>query len=252
MLSFCHWLEREGLIEKPITERFKLPKVEQILIPTYTPDDVQKLLAACEPGRKKSKPELSKAIAARNRAIVSVLIDTGIRRCELVRLRLCDIDREMRLLVVHRKGNKWQQVPISREGFKPLHDYLTKHRSYLAKQAGITTAKKEDAVFLSERGEPLTNSGVSQIFRMLRLKTGIEDKHVSPHNCRRYMATTQIAMGRSPFDVQRQMGHTTLTMTNRYVSQTVDQLKKSHEEYSPLRIKITGEQRNIGSGYWDE
>jgi len=42
----------------------------------------------------------------RNRAIVSVLIDTGIRRQELAGLRLCDIDRDLRVLLVHRKGNK--------------------------------------------------------------------------------------------------------------------------------------------------
>jgi len=46
-------------------------------------------------------------------------------------------------------------------------------------------------------------------------------KRVSVHNCFRYMATTQLANGRSPFDVQRQMGHTTLTMTNHYASLNV-------------------------------
>lgn len=56
---------------------------------------------------------------------MSLLVDTGIHRKELVGLRLGDVHRELRLLTVHRKGNKWQQVPISREGFKPLHDYLT-------------------------------------------------------------------------------------------------------------------------------
>jgi integrase len=48
---------------------------------------------------------------------------------------------------------------------------------------------------------------------------------VSAHNCRRYMATTQLASGRSPLDVQRQMGHTTLTMTNHYASLMVQQLR---------------------------
>jgi integrase len=55
----------------------------------------------------------------------------------------------------------------------------------------------------------------------LKKRTGIDDKKVSAHNCRRYMATTQLAAGRSPLDVQRQMGHTTLKMTNHYYSQTV-------------------------------
>jgi integrase/recombinase XerD len=89
----------------------------------------------------------------------------------------------------------------------------------------------------------------------LKKRTGIDDKKVSAHNCRRYMATTQLAAGRSPLDVQRQMGHTTLKMTNHYYSQTVEQLRKSHDEYSPLRIrnkKSGGESSGQGSGYWDE
>jgi site-specific recombinase XerD len=251
LLIFCHWLEQEGVIEKPITTRFKLPRVEQKFVPTFTPDEVGKLLAACEENDRR-KPRLCKALAARNRAIVTVLIDAGLRRQELAGLRLCDIDRDLRLLSVHRKGNKWQQVPVSRDGFKPLHEYLTKHRPYLAKLGGATVARKEDAVFLADDGKPLTASGISKLFERLQEQTGIEGKRVSAHNCRRYMATTQLAMGRSPFDVQRQMGHTSLLMTNRYASLTTQQLQRSHEEYSPLRAKDVVDRKETSNGYWDE
>src|SRR5438105_2418342 len=99
---------------------------------------------------------------------------------------------------------------------------------------------------------PLTQWGVSMLFKRLKKRTGIEGKRVSPHNCRRYMATTQLAMGRSPLDVQRQMGHTTLKMTNHYASLTVEHIQKSHEQYSPLRAKQSAGFESIGTGYWDE
>jgi len=121
LLAFVHWLECEEVITKPITTKFRLPHVEQKFIPTFTFDDVEKLLEACEEGDE-SKPHLRKALTARNRAIVTILIDAGLRRSELVELRLGDVDRELRLLVVHRKGNKWQQVPVSHDGFKALHE----------------------------------------------------------------------------------------------------------------------------------
>ena len=95
--------------------------------------------------------------------------------------------------------------------------------------------------------------GVSKLFERLHKRTGIEGKKVSPHQCRRYMATTQLASGRSPLDVQRQMGHTTLTMTNHYASLDIHQLKRSHEAYSPLRAKqdsVNG--YGVGRGYWEE
>ena len=91
------------------------------------------------------------------------------------------------------------------------------------------------------------------LFKRLKKRTGIDGKKVGAHQCRRYMATTQLAMGRSPLDVQRQMGHTTLKMTNHYYSQTVEQLQRTQEMYSPLRVrKSEGEANGDGSGYWDE
>ena len=158
----------------------------------------------------------------------------------------------MRVLLVHRKGNKWQQVPVSRDGFKPLHEYLIRYRPYLAKRAGVDAARKEDAVFLNSDGEPLRYWGVAALWRRLKKRTGIGDKRVSAHNARRYMATTQLADGRSPLDVQRQMGHTTLHMTNKYASLTIGHLKKSHERHSPLRADVGGSTEVFGAGYWDE
>src|SRR5438270_1361791 len=113
-------------------------------------------------------------------------------------------------------------------------------------------SRKEDAVFLADNGEPLTRWGVSMLFKRLKKRTGIDGKRVSAHQCRRYMATTQLAMGRSPLDVQRQMGHTTLTMTNHYASLTVQQLQKSHERYSPLRAEKDSSKEAFGEGYWKE
>jgi site-specific recombinase XerD len=66
------------------------------------------------------------------------------------------------------------------------------------------------------------------------------------------MATTQLAMGCSPLDVQRQMGHTTLAMTNHYASLTSEHLRKSHEKYSPLRNEDKSGEDTFGSGYWSE
>jgi site-specific recombinase XerD len=249
---FCHWLEHEEIIEKPISTRFKLPKVEQKFIPTFTPEDVQKMLVACEEGQR-NRPRLHKALTARNRAIVSIMIDTGIRRQEVANLRLSDVDRNTYVLLVHRKGDKWQQVPVSREGFKPLHEYITKFRPMLAQEAGRTKALKDDAVFLADDGEPLSAMGITKLFIRIQKRAGIEGKKVSPHNCRRYMATTQLAMGRSPLDVQRQMGHTTLQMTNKYASLSIEQLQRSHEEYSPWRRRSSGSQSGgTKDGYWDE
>jgi site-specific recombinase XerD len=108
-------------------------------------------------------------------------------------------------------------------------------------------------VFLADGGKPLTIHGVSKLFQTLWKRTGIDGKKVTPHQCRRYMATSQLAAGRSPLDVQRQMGHTSLTMTNHYASLGIEQLKRSHEQYSPLRKKPDPSVTyGVGTGYWEE
>ncbi len=93
---------------------------------------------------------------------------------------------------------------------------------------------------------------MAALWRRLKKRTRKGDKHVSAHNARRYMATTQLADGRSPLDFQRQMGHTTLHMTNKYSSLTIGHLKKSHERHSPLRADQGGSTEVFGIGYWDE
>jgi site-specific recombinase XerD len=66
------------------------------------------------------------------------------------------------------------------------------------------------------------------------------------------MATTQLADGRSPLDVQRQMGHRTLAMTNKYASLSVEQLKKSHDQHSTLRADKSKVEDVYGTGCWNE
>jgi len=75
---------------------------------------------------------------------------------------------------------------------------------------------------------------------------------MAAHQCRRYMAITQLAAGRSPLDVQRQMGHSSLKMTNHYASLTIQHLQKSHEKYSPLRAENEDSSSGLGEGYWTE
>ena len=66
------------------------------------------------------------------------------------------------------------------------------------------------------------------------------------------MATTELANGRSPLDVKRQLGHTSLKMTDHYASLSVKHLKKSHEKYSPWQDEENDRGGNYGTGYWEE
>jgi site-specific recombinase XerD len=140
---------------------------------------------------------------------------------------------------------------ISERRFKPLHEYVTKYRPYLASRGAGVGSKKDDPVFLNYAGNPFSVNAVGELFDRLAARVDI-DKPVYPHQGRRYMATTQLDAGRNPLDVQRQMGHRTLLMTNRYYSQTTEGLRRSHELYSPLRKKSENDRSSgLGSGYYE-
>lgn len=96
----------------------------------------------------------------------------------------------------------------------------------------------EDASDRKTHGKPLAYWSVAALFRRFFKRTGIDGKRVSAHNCRLY-TTTQLVDGRSLLDVQRQMGHRNLTMTNKYASLRVQHLKKSHEKHL-----------DIGHSFW--
>ena len=215
--------------------------MEKRFISTLVPGDVEKLLAACELGDDR-QPQLKKALSARNRALVLLSIDAGPRQKELAGLRLCDVDR---------KGDTWQQVLVSREAFKALHDYIKKRHSFLMSCGDTTVVRKEDAVFLSHEGKPLTRVAIGLLFSDLGKKAGIDGKRFYHHQCSQYMATTQLSMGRGPLDVQRQMGHTTLAMTNHYASLTTEHLRIPNEIF-PLYAKDVVGEGEMGDNYWNE
>jgi hypothetical protein len=81
--------------------------------------------------------------------------------------------------------------------------------------------RKEDAVFLTHEGKPLTRVAGGLLFSALGKRAGIDGKRFYHHQCKRYMATTQLAMGRSPLDVH-------------------------------LRAKDVFGDADMGGNYWDE
>lgn len=253
VVVFCHWLEQEEYVDHLVTKRFKLPRMEEKDKPTFTREDIQKLLRACEQNGA-SNEDVREALIARDKAIVTLLVDSGIRLNELVSLRLDHVDKHQKMILVHGKGNRWAYVPVTRTGFRPLHIYLSKYREVLARVFDPYDEYKpnrEDAVFLAENGEPLTYWGVAALFKRLQKRIGITDKQVSAHTCRSYMATVEIENGRSEFHVQRQLRHKTLKMTNHYTrSLSARQIRKSHEKYSPW-VEGVDDDGPKGRGYWE-
>lgn len=100
------WCVGEGLLDHDPTERLKLPKAEKKHIRVFTDDEVRLLHEACVPPRTGLRPDVQRMMAARNRAILWMLLDTGIRASELAHARFLDFDRKRGTLYIMGKGAK--------------------------------------------------------------------------------------------------------------------------------------------------
>jgi len=102
--------------------------------------------------------------AARNRVILWVFLDTGMRLSELCGLRLGDVDREQRALRVQEKGGKERWLTLSPNGWYQLLSYLERHRP---KQGSAEESVEENPLFLSETYQPLMANAITLLFDRL-------------------------------------------------------------------------------------
>ncbi len=171
--------------------------------------------------RNLSDPEMFRVIeraaegetAERDRAIVMTLLGTGLRRGELIGLRLGDVDimeRQLRVRASTSKSIRPREVAIPIETTKELDRYIRDFRN---------GDNDEDApLFTGRRGGPLTAQAVKRLFDRLKVRTGIRD--LCAHMLRHTWATNYNRSGSgTSFDLQVEGGWTTPRMVDRYCKQ---------------------------------
>ena len=202
MRPFVNWLHENGHLQ----ERLKLKKLkcEEKAIRTFSDAHIRALLSY-KPQTKTERRLL---------ALLTLLTDTGVRIDEALTLTRGAIDFDNLLLTVRGKGNKTRIVPFSIECRKVLFKHLQSH--------------SHERVFCTRNGGKLQYNNMRRDFNALCEKLGITGFDGSFHAFRRYYATYAIRKNTNPFVVQRQLGHTSLTMTNRYAKLTTEDLSANH------------------------
>ena len=201
MRPFVNWVFENGFLH----ERLKLKKLkcEEKVIRTFSDAHIRALLSY--------KPQTT--TEHRLLALLTLLTDTGVRIDEALTLARSSVDFENLLLTVTGKGSKSRIVPFSVECRKILFKHL-RH--------------SHELVFCNRGGGKLLYNNLRRDFNALCAKLGINGFDGSFHAFRRYFATYAIRKNTNPFVVQRQLGHTSLTMTNRYAKLTTADLSANH------------------------
>jgi site-specific recombinase XerD len=207
------WLKRMGYIEESPFVQIKNVRLPQKIVQPYTAEEIGRLLACCDSRY---------CWGSRNRAMILVLLDTGVRRTELVSLDLADLDLEaQRLRVLHGKGNKQRVVRFGARAKEAVEDYLERFRG-----------TESGPLFLSRDGKRMSSHSVLIFLRRLGKVGGVEK--VKVHRFRHTFATWAIENEARELDVQYLLGHSTPAMVRRY-SATYDAEKaaRAHERFSP-------------------
>lgn len=190
--AFCQWLVRYKYHQATPFAHLLLPKVENRLLRPLDPEEWEQLLLACHPPKEVGM--LAERATARNRAILWVLFDTGMRVSEVCALRLVDVGRKQGILRVWGKGPQEQRLTLGSEELHHLLAYLDEYRLVEA-ECFERGGAGEDHLFLSETCLPLTKSGMALLFGRLRRRAGITRKGVNPSLLRESFAVRYLRAG---------------------------------------------------------
>ncbi len=142
-------------------------------------------------------------LGLRNKLICLLMLDSGLRRGEIVSLQTKDIYLSNNTMLVLGKGNKERIVPFGEETKRHLIRYIN-HRK-----------KNEKVFFLCNDGSPITNNTIKMMFQDLKDTTQISRLHA--HLLRHTFATNYILYGGDVEELRILLGHTSIMMTQKYV-----------------------------------
>ena len=190
-----------------------LVRVPRTLPKILDPAEVQRLLGALR--------------SERDRAMVLAMVLGGLRRCEVLGLRLADVQvADRRLFIVDGKGGHQRVVPIANSFFAAVGDYLRTERPSTSTERVFVVLKGP------RRGRPLSAEGLDEILTGARRRAGLE--RGTCHQLRHTCLTRLREAGMALEAVQAQAGHRSIESTRVYLHLTNDWLAKEYRRAADL------------------
>ena len=226
---FFNWCFQEELIDKNPVLRLSPPKADKRIIPAFTDEQVAKMVACFD---------LNTEMGFRDYLIILLLLDTGIRLSEISGLEVTNVHDAY--IKVFGKGRKEREVGIHPDVYKLLWKYINKYRK--------PKNPDEKILFLGtgkSTGLPFGRSGLKQMVERVKKVTGITDMRVSPHVFRHTFAKMYLQAGGDVFSLSREMGHSSVQITNIYLQDfNSSDARRHHTAFSPINgLKLRKNQK---------
>lgn len=203
--SFFSWLEDEDYIAKSPVRRIHKVRTDTLVKEVLSDENIETLRDSCK--------------ESRDLAMIDLLLSTGVRVGELVKINRADIDFQERQCKVFGKGNKEREVYFNARTKIHLQRYLESR----------TDDNPALFVTLSKPHTRLTISGVEVRLRKMGKVVHIEKVH--PHKFRRTLATMAIDRGMPIEQVQKLLGHVRIDTTLHYAMVNQQNVKIAHRKY---------------------
>ena len=166
---------------------------------------------------------------ARNQLIIELFYATGIRRIELVNIKIADIDISNKQLKVLGKRNKERYIPL-------IDSLLNTLNVYLRYRSELSVIENNDMLFLTQKGikiyEKLVYRIINKYFSIASSKA-----KCSPHVLRHSFATHLLNQGADLNAVKELLGHTSLAATQVYTHNSIAELKKVYAKSHPRNLR---------------
>jgi site-specific recombinase XerD len=211
--TFWRWCIREELTTNDPFAKVEKPRQLPTLKPALTPDEVEALLKACD-GKD--------WLRLRDKALILLLLDTGLRIHEAHHLTVGDALKEM--LLIRGKGGKQRVVFLSHEVRLAIRRYLN---------ACPYNLTDESPLWWGKYGA-LTLHGLLEAIQKMGKRAGLT-KHLGAHAFRRTFATWSLRNGIDLEHLRQLMGHSDYSVLRQYLALVESDLKQAHQQHSPLK-----------------
>jgi len=219
--AFFKWLTIENhILYNPAADLVVPKQPRQLPKVLLTVEEVEHVL---------NQTDVTTPMGLRNRAMLETLYSTGIRRIELARVTLYDLDTSRGTLMVRQgKGKKDRLIPIGQRACAWIDKYLADVRPLLILEPD------HGVLFVTDYGEPFEKNRLSDMVKRYMRLAGVEQG--SCHAFRHAMATHMLEAGCDIRYIQAMLGHSELSTTEIYTQVSIGKLKEIHAATHPARL----------------